>query len=63
MMMKFSRIPILRKDDIEPVAEIILIENLWMCDCEVVDGNTMEQFTEWDNQRQVPFAGEVLLPV
>ena len=42
------------QDDIEPVAEIILIENLWMCDCEVVDGNTMEQFTDWDNNNKLP---------
>lgn len=42
------------QDDIEPVAEIILIENLWMCDCEVVDGNTMEQFTDWDNSSKLP---------
>jgi len=40
--------------DIEPVAEIILIEDLWMCDCEVVDGNTMEQFAEWDNRGKLP---------
>ena len=41
-------------DDIEPVAEIILIQNLWMCDCEVVDGSTMEQLTEWDNSGKLP---------
>ena len=41
-------------DDVEPVAEIVLIENLWMCDCEVIDGNTMEQFTEWDNSGKLP---------
>ncbi|MGB2091411.1 MAG: type II secretion system protein [Akkermansiaceae bacterium] len=41
-------------DDIEPVAEITLIEDLWMCDCEVVDGNTMEQLTEWDNNGRLP---------
>lgn len=41
-------------DDIEPVAEITLIEDLWMCDCEVVDGSTMEQLTEWDNNGRLP---------
>lgn len=41
-------------DDIEPVAEITLIEDLWMCDCEVVDGNTMEQLAEWDNNGRLP---------
>lgn len=41
-------------DGIEPVAEITLIEDLWMCDCEVVDGNTMEQLAEWDNNGRLP---------
>ena len=41
-------------DDIEPIAQIILIEDLWMCDCEVVDGNTMEQLTYWDNSGKLP---------
>jgi prepilin-type N-terminal cleavage/methylation domain-containing protein len=41
-------------DDIEPFAEITLLEDLWMCDCEVVDGNSMEQFTEWDNDNKLP---------
>ncbi|MGB2403578.1 MAG: PulJ/GspJ family protein [Akkermansiaceae bacterium] len=40
--------------DIEPFAEITLLEDLWMCDCEVVDGNSMEQFTEWDNDNKLP---------
>lgn len=38
----------------EPVAEITLIENLWMCDCEVVDGRDMERYTEWDNNGPLP---------
>ncbi|MBT8038464.1 MAG: prepilin-type N-terminal cleavage/methylation domain-containing protein [Verrucomicrobiae bacterium] len=41
-------------DDIEPVAEITLIEDLWMCDCEVVDGRTLEYLTDWDNNGQLP---------
>jgi prepilin-type N-terminal cleavage/methylation domain-containing protein len=41
-------------DDTEPFAEITLLEDLWMCDCEVVDGNSMEQFTEWDNDNKLP---------
>ncbi len=41
-------------DDLEPFAEITLIEDLWMCDCEVVDANSMEQFTEWDNDGKLP---------
>lgn len=41
-------------EDIEPVAEITLIEDLWMCDCEVVDGRTLEYLTEWDNNGQLP---------
>ncbi len=40
--------------DIDPFAEITLLEDLWMCDCEVVDGNSMEQFTEWDNDNKLP---------
>jgi prepilin-type N-terminal cleavage/methylation domain-containing protein len=41
-------------EDIKPVAEITLIEDLWMCDCEVVDGRTLEYLTEWDNSGQLP---------
>jgi prepilin-type N-terminal cleavage/methylation domain-containing protein len=41
-------------DDIDPVAEIVLIEDLWMCDCEVVDGSTMEQLKDWDNSGRLP---------
>ena len=41
-------------DDIEPVAEITLLEDLWMCDCEVVDGRTLEYLTDWDNNGQLP---------
>lgn len=40
--------------DVDPFAEITLLEDLWMCDCEVVDGNSMEQFTEWDNDNKLP---------
>ncbi len=38
----------------EPVAEITLIEDLWMCDCEVVDGRTLDHVSEWDNNGQLP---------
>jgi len=41
-------------EDAEPVAQITLIEDLWMCDCEVVDGRTLEYLTEWDNNGQLP---------
>lgn len=41
-------------DNLEPFAEITLVEDLWMCDCEVVDANSMEQFTEWDNDGKLP---------
>jgi len=37
-------------EDAEPVAEITLIEDLWHCDCEVVDGN-MEQTVDWDGDK------------
>ena len=43
-----------RNDDIEPVAEITLMEDLFMCECEVVDGSSMEQFTDWDNNSRLP---------
>ena len=41
-------------DNLEPFAEITLVEDLWMCDCEVVDAISMEQFTEWDNDGKLP---------
>jgi prepilin-type N-terminal cleavage/methylation domain-containing protein len=41
-------------DDVEPVAEITLIRDMWMCDCEVVDARTMEPTTIWDNNGQLP---------
>ncbi len=42
-------------DDLaEPIAEITLIENMFMCECEVVDGRTLEQLTDWDNNGQLP---------
>lgn len=41
--------------DAEPVAEITLIENMWLCDCEVIDGNNMgEPLQVWDNNGQLP---------
>ncbi|MGB0774351.1 MAG: type II secretion system protein [Akkermansiaceae bacterium] len=41
--------------DIEPIAEIVLLEDLWHCDCEVVDGRDLEQaLLEWDNNGQLP---------
>jgi prepilin-type N-terminal cleavage/methylation domain-containing protein len=41
-------------DEVEPVAEITLIEDLWVCDCEVVDGRTLEQTLDWDNKGKLP---------
>ena len=42
-------------DDLaEPIAQITLIEDMWLCDCEVVDGRTLDQLTEWDNNGQLP---------
>ena len=41
-------------DNLEPFAEITLVEDLWMCVCEVVDAISMEQFTEWDNDGKLP---------
>jgi len=41
-------------EEAEPVAEITLIEDLWHCDCEVVDGRTMEQTLDWDNNGKLP---------
>ncbi|MFK7912216.1 MAG: type II secretion system protein J [Akkermansiaceae bacterium] len=41
-------------DQLEPVAQITLIEDMWLCDCEVLDGRTLEQLTEWDNNGQLP---------
>lgn len=38
----------------EPVAEITLIEDLQECDCEVVDGRTLEQVVDWDNNGKLP---------
>lgn len=41
-------------ENAEPVAEITLIEDLWHCDCEVVDGRTFEQTVDWDNNGKLP---------
>lgn len=41
-------------DRAEPVAEITLIEDMDTCDCEVVDGRTLDQLYEWDNNGQLP---------
>lgn len=41
-------------DRADPVAEITLIEDLWICDCEVVDGRTLEQTLDWDNNGKLP---------
>ena len=38
----------------DPVAEITLIDNMFMCECEVVDGRTLEQLAVWDNNGQLP---------
>lgn len=40
--------------DAEPVAEITLIEDMWLCDCEVIDGNTLDVLDVWDNNGQLP---------
>lgn len=40
--------------DAEPVAEITLIEDMWLCDCEVIDGNTLDALDVWDNNGQLP---------
>lgn len=40
-------------EDAEPVAEIILIRDMWMCDCEVFDSR-LEKATVWDNNGQLP---------
>ncbi|MEJ6572204.1 MAG: prepilin-type N-terminal cleavage/methylation domain-containing protein [Akkermansiaceae bacterium] len=60
VVLRFYDVEILEDSDstgdleAEPIAEITLIENLWMCDCEVVDGRTLEHVTEWDNNGQLP---------
>jgi len=41
-------------EEAKPVAEIVLIEDLWACDCEVVDGRTFEQTLDWDNTGKLP---------
>jgi len=42
-------------DDAEPVAEITLIEDMWLCDCEVIDANDLgTPLTIWDNNGQLP---------
>ena len=43
-------------DEAKPVAEIVLIEDLWACDCEVVavKGRTLEQTIDWDNDGKLP---------
>lgn len=40
--------------DADPVAEVVLVEDLWMCDCDVVDPNTMEPVPEWDDDSSLP---------
>ena len=41
--------------DAEPVAEITLIEDMWLCDCEVIDANDLGTPLEiWDNNGQLP---------
>lgn len=60
VVLRFYDVQILEDSDstgdteAEPVAEITLIEDLWMCDCEVVDGRTLDHVTEWDNNGQLP---------
>ena len=41
-------------EDIEPIAQITLIEDMWLCDCVAVDGRTLEELTDWDNDGQLP---------
>ncbi|NWK54004.1 prepilin-type N-terminal cleavage/methylation domain-containing protein [Verrucomicrobiaceae bacterium N1E253] len=38
----------------EPVAEITLIDDLSMCECDVIDGRTLEQLSYWDNNSKLP---------
>ncbi len=41
-------------DDVKPFAEIILLQNLWICECEVVDGRSMEQTIDWETKGRLP---------
>ena len=41
-------------EDAEPFAEITLVEGLWVCDCDVIDGDSLEASSEWDNDSQLP---------
>ena len=42
-------------EDAEPVAEITLIEDMWLCDCEVIDANNVgEPLNVWDNNGRLP---------
>ena len=40
--------------DAEPIAEVTLIEDMWLCDCEVIDARTLEPSLTWDNNGQLP---------
>ena len=31
-----------------------MIEDMWLCDCEVIDGNTLDALDVWDNNGQLP---------
>lgn len=38
----------------DPIAEITLIEDIWLCDCVVVDGRTLDEDISWDNNGKLP---------
>lgn len=40
--------------DAEPVAEIVLIRDMWMCDCVAVDPRTLKETELWDNNGKLP---------
>lgn len=60
VVLRFYDVKILQDTDstgdenAEPVAEITLIQDLQECDCEVVDGRTLEQVIDWDNNGKLP---------
>ena len=40
--------------DAEPVAEITIIEDLWLCDCEAIEADSLNALTEWDDNSRLP---------
>lgn len=41
-------------EDAEPFAEITLVEDLWMCDCDAIDPQSLDPLQEWDDDGQLP---------